>query len=275
MRYSLKEFLTYLATFVGKVEFTHVHCHATWRPTIADYRRAADKMSLIENMWRYHTVQCGWSDIAQHITIDPDGFIWLGRSLLRAPASSTGFNDSDDDRIHPFMFEMIGDFDVNKEKLDGPQLATAVEVTAAVIKLWKHTTDQVIFHREISDKGKTCPGSSISKPWFIGLVNATIERAESPKPTATDNIKVVVNDKLVAYGRVKNGHVYLPIRKLGEALGYTVEWRAKEATPYIDGKVIRTFEIIDGMTYVGVRAPKLAAWWQSVMERRSKEGIFL
>lgn len=76
----------------------------------------------------------------------------------------------------------------------------------------------------------------------------------APEPTATDNIKVVVNDKLVAYGRVKNGHVYLPIRKLGEALGYTVEWRAQEAAPYIDGKVIRSFEVMDGVTYIGVRA---------------------
>lgn len=76
----------------------------------------------------------------------------------------------------------------------------------------------------------------------------------TPEPTPIDNIKVVVNDKLAAYGRVINGHVYLPIRKLGEALGYPVVWDAKAATPYIDGKAIGSYEIIEGLTYIGVRA---------------------
>ncbi|BBH19844.1 hypothetical protein Back11_11890 [Paenibacillus baekrokdamisoli] len=75
-----------------------------------------------------------------------------------------------------------------------------------------------------------------------------------PEPTLTDSIKVIVNDKLVAYGRAIEGHVYLPIRKLGEALGYSVEWNARDAKPYIDGKAIQAFQLIEGVTYIGVRA---------------------
>jgi lysozyme len=75
-----------------------------------------------------------------------------------------------------------------------------------------------------------------------------------PQPTAEDSVKVVVNDELVAYGRIIDGHVYLPLRKLGEALGYNVEWRAAEASPYIDGKVVSAFKLINGTTYVGIRS---------------------
>lgn len=75
-----------------------------------------------------------------------------------------------------------------------------------------------------------------------------------PQPTTEDNVKVVVNDVLVAYGRTIDGHVYLPLRKLGEALGYNVEWRAAEASPYIEGKVVTAFKLIGGVTYVGIRS---------------------
>jgi hypothetical protein len=70
----------------------------------------------------------------------------------------------------------------------------------------------------------------------------------------TDCIKVVVNDVLVGYGRVIEGHVYLPLRQLGEALGKTVDWDNDKKIPYVDGKVVDAFKIIDNTTYVGVRA---------------------
>jgi lysozyme len=74
------------------------------------------------------------------------------------------------------------------------------------------------------------------------------------QPTAGDTIKIVVDDKLAAYGRVIDGHVYLPLRQFGEALGANVHWNAITATPYVDGKVITNFKLIDGKTYIGVRS---------------------
>lgn len=79
-------------------------------------------------------------------------------------------------------------------------------------------------------------------------------RAAYIRPDALDNVKVVVNDKLAAYGRVIDGHVYLPLRKLGEALGKAVHWDNEAKLPYVDGHAVETFSIIDGTTYVGVRA---------------------
>ena len=179
-RFTFAEYVEYLKPYVSKVKFSQVHVHGTWKPTIADYYKATDKMKIIQAMWRFHTITQKWGDIAQHATIDPDGFIWEGRSLLTPPASSVGYNDPDEDRIHPFMFEMIGNFDVGAEKLEGAQLATAVKLTSLILTMWNLTDDQIKFHREMNP-AKTCPGSSVSKAPFVELVRNWRNAAMSPE----------------------------------------------------------------------------------------------
>jgi lysozyme len=97
--------------------------------------------------------------------------------------------------------------------------------------------------------------NAMEKSFFDEYVyNNLIGTLHTPQPTAGDTIKIVVDDKLAAYGRVIDGHVYLPLRQLGEALGANVHWNAITATPYVDGKVITNFKLIDGKTYIGVRS---------------------
>ena len=83
--------------------------------------------------------------------------------------------------------------------------------------------------------------------------------AREPRPDEREEpeeegVKVVVNDKLAGYGRVIDGHVYLPLRELGAALGKAVHWDHEAKKPYIDGKAVAAFRIADGMAFVGVRA---------------------
>lgn len=182
-RYSLYDFIEkVLKPAVGKVKFSEVHIHATWKPTIAQFRKDGG-LRLVQGMWRFHTGTQKWSDIAQHATIDPDGYIWDGRSLLQPPASSTNYNDGDNDHIHPFMFEMIGDFDKGKEKLEGPQLLASVGLTRAVVDLFG---SKPRFHREMDTKGKTCPGSGIDMAWFMKLVEGA-----KPKMKVEDAEKLI------------------------------------------------------------------------------------
>ena len=90
-----------------------VHLHHTWRPRRTDFRGR----TTVEAMRRFHMVENGWSDIAQHLTIDPQGVLWTGRNWNAPPASQTGRNGT---RLEgPFMIEMVGDFDRNAETLDG------------------------------------------------------------------------------------------------------------------------------------------------------------
>lgn len=172
-RYRLDEYIATVlkpAIAAGTV-FTAVHVHATWKPTKAAYYSTRDKEQLIKAMWRFHTSVQKWSDIAQHATIDPDGYIWDGRPLNIPPASATGYNEPSSDNRHPFMFEMVGNFDTGCEKLEGAQLQAAVGLSNAVVTEMKGSLAMIHFHNEMTDY-KTCPGSGVDKSWFLAQVMA-------------------------------------------------------------------------------------------------------
>lgn len=130
-----------------------VHMHHTFKPNHATWRGH----ETVVGMWRHHTVTNGWSDIAQHITIDPEGLIWTGRNWNKAPASASGHNGSA--AVGPFMFELVGDFDIGRDRFEGAQRETALEVITLVQTRFNLTPESLRFHRDMSHK--TCPGSSI------------------------------------------------------------------------------------------------------------------
>src|SRR5690606_24956212 len=125
-----------------------VHMHHTWRPNHAQYLG----LESIVAMFRFHTQHNGWSDIAQHITIAPDGSIWTGRNWNTAPASASGHNGNA--QAGPFMFEMIGDFDVGRDPWDGPQKDTTLRVIAEVQKKFNLRPESLRFHNQMGPK--TC-----------------------------------------------------------------------------------------------------------------------
>ncbi|WP_332877359.1 caspase family protein [Massilia sp. S19_KUP03_FR1] len=148
-----EQFAQLLSTFPFKRKINAVHMHHTWRPNHAQYRGH----DTIVGMWRFHTETNGWSDIAQHITIAPDGSIWLGRDWNRAPASAAGHNGNA--QAGPFMFEMIGDFDEGRDLFGGPQRETVVDVIARVQQRFGLPPGTLQFHNMMSTK--SCPGTSI------------------------------------------------------------------------------------------------------------------
>jgi hypothetical protein len=186
---TIAEFADLLERFPFSRIINSVHMHHTWRPRHADYRGRI----TIEGMWRHHTRVNGWSDIAQHITIAPDGSIWTGRGWNEPPASAASHNGT---RLAgPFMFEMIGDFDRGRDPFQGPQLNVAVEVIARVQMRFDLPAESLFFHSQLSQK--TCPGSSISYEETLAALRAlraSLERepsrsrvasAESPFSDAT------------------------------------------------------------------------------------------
>ncbi len=150
---SLGQFAELLERFQFTRAINAVHMHHTWRPNHQQFKGH----DTIVAMWTFHTEHNGWSDIAQHITIDPNGEIWLGRNWNMAPASAAGNNGNS--KAGPFMFEMIGDFDVGRDQFTGQQRDTALGVIALVQKCFDLAPGSLKFHNMMS--GKTCPGSSI------------------------------------------------------------------------------------------------------------------
>lgn len=144
-----------------------VHMHHTWRPRRADYRGEP----TIDGMWRYHTKTNGWSDIAQHLTIAPTGTVWLGRDWNQAPSSAKRFNGNGE--AGPFMFEIVGDFDVGREPLDGPQREAVVHVIAKIRERFALPATALRFHNEMNS-GKSCPGTSVDKAAILAEVEREI-----------------------------------------------------------------------------------------------------
>ncbi|CAM3345273.1 caspase family protein [Polaromonas hydrogenivorans] len=152
-RLSPEQFEQLLQNFPFTRKIDAVHMHHTWRPRHADFRGH----DTIVSMWRFHTQVNGWSDIAQHITIDPEGMIWLGRNWNLPPASAAGHNGNK--AFGPFMFEMIGDFDQGRDPFGGLQKETALRVVALVQSRFHLPAGSLRFHNAMSPK--SCPGSAL------------------------------------------------------------------------------------------------------------------
>ena len=166
------------AELVNRFDFTRhvdqVHLHHTWKPTHADY----DGLRTIESMWRFHTQINGWSDIAQHVTIAPDGTIWTGRPWNQPPCSAAGHNGNR--FAGPFMIEMVGDFD-GRDRLEGPQLDATLEVVARVQRRAGLPPEALRFHNEMSPK--TCPGARVDKAEIVAQVTASHQRLVEAEAT--------------------------------------------------------------------------------------------
>ena len=167
---SKHEFSELLAQFSFTRRINMLHIHHTWRPNHAQYQGHA----TLEAMWRHHTQNNGWQDIAQHVSIGPEGAIWLGRNFNLPPASAAGHNGSAD--FGPFMIEVIGDFDRGQDQLMGEQRAALVHVIAAVQKHFNLPSTAIMLHNMMANK--TCPGTSV-------VLDELLEEVRTAHPSET------------------------------------------------------------------------------------------
>ena len=152
---------------------TGVHVHHTWRPRRTDFRGH----DTIVAMWRYHTQTNGWRDIGQHLTLDPQGFIWLGRNWNLPPCSAPKANGNSVQG--PLMVEVVGDFDTGAEKLDGAQQENLCRLIALIDRRFGLAPNSLRFHREFVSY-KSCPGTSVDKPAMVSEVAAALRALEAP-----------------------------------------------------------------------------------------------
>src|SRR5688572_25565220 len=130
-QFSTDDFADLLDKFPFTRRVNAIHLHHTWRPSHKDY----SGLDTIVSMWHYHTEDKGWSDIAQHLTIAPDGTLWSGRNWNTPPCSASGNNGTD--TFGPFMIEMIGDFDAGQDRFEGRQRDATLDVVAQLLTRFK------------------------------------------------------------------------------------------------------------------------------------------
>ena len=169
-RIDLGEFEALLARFDFRRRINAVHMHHTWRPTRSQFK-GHDTLVAI---WQFHTVTNKWRDIAQHLTIDPEGGLWLGRDWNLAPASASGHNGNGE--AGPFMFETVGNFDTGHDLLDGAQLQAVLGVIARVQRRFGLAPETLVFHHAMAPK--TCPGTSVDYAQLVAEVHEAREALE-------------------------------------------------------------------------------------------------
>jgi N-acetylmuramoyl-L-alanine amidase len=154
---TIPDFAAEVSGFAWTRRIWRVDMHHTFIPDHARWR-AIGSAACCAGMHRHHVVERGFADIAQHVSIAPDGRIWTGRDWNTTPASvGYGMNGG------VFMFEMIGNFDVGCDTLEGPQLASTIAVIDTVQRHFALPIHALLFHREVPQTDKTCPGSGIDK----------------------------------------------------------------------------------------------------------------
>ena len=154
---------------LDKYTFQQFHIHHTWKPEKKDFN-GSNHIRMQQSMKNYHMRTNGWSDIAQHITLFPDGIFVTGRPFDIQPASIKGWNHK-----KPLMVEMIGKFDKGHDKLEGKQLENLLKLIKYFIE--KYGQQSIIFHRDNSSK--SCPGSSLDK---LDLIRQAIGINSNPNP---------------------------------------------------------------------------------------------
>lgn len=171
-RISLDEFKALVSGFPWTRKVNAVHMHHTWKPEHKHFRGH----ETIVGMWRSHTVERGFRDIAQHISIDPEGFIWLGRNWNLAPASAAGHNGNS--AAGPFMFETIGNFDLGHDRLEGAQHACVIGVIATIQQHFRLAPESLMFHNMMASK--SCPGTGVDRNATIAEVAQARAALEAP-----------------------------------------------------------------------------------------------
>jgi hypothetical protein len=171
------QFAELLREFNFTRQINVVHFHHTSSPRHRDFNGHASVVS----MFRHHTVNRGFRDIAQHITIAPDGTIFLGRNWNSPPASAVGFNTGTN---RPFMFETVGNFNTREDPFQDPQRLTVLTVIALVQRRFGLPSTALRFHREMANTD--CPGSSLNKNTIIQAVNALQIPPDADEDTAVD-----------------------------------------------------------------------------------------
>ncbi len=174
----LGEFAALVARFPFTRRVTSLHLHHTIDVRHTDFRG----LPTLEAMRRAHVDRERWSDIAQHVTIAPDGTLWTGRHWNRPPCSIAGQNG--DRATGPLMIAVVGDFD--EDELVGAQLQSTVEAIALVQVRFSLPAPALRLHRDSART--TCPGMRVGKRELVGQVaQRHLERRRATEaPTADD-----------------------------------------------------------------------------------------
>lgn len=187
------ELINHVKSFKWSRNVTQLHVHHTWKPDHGDYN-GTNGVSLQRAIRNYHVNTKYWKDIAQHLTLLPDGRWVTGRDFNLDPISIIGWNEG------AFCIEMLGNFDMGCDNFGGEQAEAMFGFCVFLaVQMQLNTKTDIKFHRDSPTAGKTCPGSGIDREWFMNELNKRIEAIKHPS-TNEETWKYEAIDELASVG---------------------------------------------------------------------------
>ncbi|MBK7028849.1 MAG: SH3 domain-containing protein [Bacteroidales bacterium] len=170
-----------------------IQIHHTWLPNYGNFN-GNNHFEKLQGMKASHLAR-GFSEIAQNITIFPDGKVGIGRSLNTVPAGIYGQNGKG------ICIENLGDFDLGKDQMTPAHRDAIINVTAHLCNKFGLVPDvnSVVYHHWYdlktgqrtngSGNTKTCPGTGFfggntvaaAQQNFIPLVVTAFESIKKPE----------------------------------------------------------------------------------------------
>lgn len=112
------------------------------------HHTASPQGTTFKQIYRWHTIENGWSDIGYHFVITEDGTIHEGRNINTSGAHCRGFNAN--------SIGVCVTGNTNNEKPNQSQLESLRQLLDSLLEDLDLDKDEVFTHKE---KGRTeCPG---------------------------------------------------------------------------------------------------------------------
>lgn len=175
---NIDEFETYIKNLKIRRKINGLQVHHMALPNYACFYKSKgvteDELVRTINL-DYYGKSKGWSCIAQHFNIFPNGKITTGRDINKTPVGITGWN------ANKICIEIYGDFDKNKDVMKDEQREAVIAVYAILCEKLNLTpsTSTIRAHAWFTSGGtylgdyykgksrKTCPGTN-----FMGFGNS-------------------------------------------------------------------------------------------------------
>jgi uncharacterized protein YraI len=171
---------------------TAIQIHHTWLPDYSNFN-GKNHFEKLQGMKSSH-IERGFSDIAQNITVFPDGKLAICRTLNTIPAGIYGQNS------RGICIENLGNFDTGKDQMTASHREAIVGVVAHLCHRFglKVSTESIIYHHWFdlstgqrtngSGNTKSCPGTAFfggntlsdAEQNFLPLVAAAIRGVNTP-----------------------------------------------------------------------------------------------
>lgn len=123
-----EDFRTWLRTQKITRKITRLQVHHTFLPDYSNWAKD-DPFRRQKNMKEYHINELGWDDIAQQLTIYPNGSVITGRNFNKTPIGIRGWN------TNAVCVEIYGNFD--KDKMTKEQQETVIAIYGIMCEEFK------------------------------------------------------------------------------------------------------------------------------------------